>query len=403
MGKILMTGAGGGGAASDECTAMLAHVLAGETAVTSDSGDEPGIGTMTVNSLLSFSVAVSSGKRVLATWKNPKAAVGKPYSGVYIRYSTSGYPGKTGGTQIYKGAGNNTASEGMSSVYLDMPALGTTYYFSIYPYVTCSAGEMTGDALNASAKTGAQQSVTITSSRSYTVPVGYSLMDVFCVGGGSGGYYGNEASGWDVGGAGGGGGYTKTVTNIAVSSGQSLAITVGSGGIAGSRKDNYRAPTAGGTSSVSRSGVVLCSANGGKITTDPDRGYGSNGGSGGGDGVDALDRYREKAGRGGSNGGNGSSAGEYEDAYNTAGGSGQGTTTRAWGSGSGTLYAGGGGGGALSTAYIAAGGSGGGGAGGGVHAVAGTVNTGGGGGGGKHRNNGDGAAGGSGIVLIRFH
>ena len=131
MGKILMTGAGGGGAASDECTAMLAHVLAGETAVTSDSGDEPGIGTMTVNSLLSFSVAVSSGKRVLATWKNPKAAVGKPYSGVYIRYSTSGYPGKTGGTQIYKGAGNNTASEGMSSVYLDMPALGTTYYFSI--------------------------------------------------------------------------------------------------------------------------------------------------------------------------------------------------------------------------------------------------------------------------------
>ena len=51
-----MTGGGGGGTGSDECTATLDHVLAGETAVTSDSNDEPGTGRMTVNSLLSFSV-----------------------------------------------------------------------------------------------------------------------------------------------------------------------------------------------------------------------------------------------------------------------------------------------------------------------------------------------------------
>lgn len=95
----------GGGYGSDDCTASLDYVLAGKTAIASDSNDEPGNGRMTVNSLLSFSCAAYSGRRILAKWQNPKAATGKPYSGVIIRYSTSGYPGKTGGTQIYKGAG----------------------------------------------------------------------------------------------------------------------------------------------------------------------------------------------------------------------------------------------------------------------------------------------------------
>ena len=87
MGEILMTGGSGGGTGSDECTATLDHVLAGETAVTSDSNDEPGTGRMTVNSLLSFSVAAYSGRRVLLKWQNPYAAAGKPYSGVIIKAS----------------------------------------------------------------------------------------------------------------------------------------------------------------------------------------------------------------------------------------------------------------------------------------------------------------------------
>lgn len=184
MGEILMTGGSGGGTGSDECTATLDHVLAGKTAVTKDSHDEPGNGRMTVNSLLSFSVAAYSGRRVLAKWQNPKAAIGKPYSGVYIRYSTSGYPGKTGGTQIYKGAGSNTASEGQSQAYLDLPALNTTYYLSIYPYVTCSAGEMTGAVINATVKTSTQLTVTIKGTQTYTIPAGFSRMDAFAVGGG---------------------------------------------------------------------------------------------------------------------------------------------------------------------------------------------------------------------------
>ena len=74
MGEILMTGGSGGGSGSDECTATLDHVLAGETAVTSDSNDEPGTGRMTVNSIMSFSVAPYSGRRVLVM------AESKPHS-----------------------------------------------------------------------------------------------------------------------------------------------------------------------------------------------------------------------------------------------------------------------------------------------------------------------------------
>ena len=147
---------GAGGTGSDECTARLADIPKGLKAVAADSNDEAGVGTMaltgnaqaghvlagetfytnnyktkltgtmTVNSLLSFSVAAYSGRRVLAKWQNPNQAAGKPFSGVIIRYSTSGYPGTTGGTQIYKGAGNNTAAGAWSQAYLDMPSRNPT-------------------------------------------------------------------------------------------------------------------------------------------------------------------------------------------------------------------------------------------------------------------------------------
>lgn len=46
MAKAIIMCGGSGGAASDECTALKGHVLAGKTAVTQDSGDEPAAGTM---------------------------------------------------------------------------------------------------------------------------------------------------------------------------------------------------------------------------------------------------------------------------------------------------------------------------------------------------------------------
>ena len=89
--------------------------------------------------------------------------------------------------------------------------------------------ELYGSAINATAKTSAVIKKTFTAGGSYTIPVGYSKADIFCVGGGSGnmpsygGNYGND-------GCGGGGGYTKTVIGTAISSGQVLQVVIGSGG-----------------------------------------------------------------------------------------------------------------------------------------------------------------------------
>ena len=368
--------------------AQAAHVLAGETFYATDPKDKQ-TGTMTVNSLLSFSCAPYSGRRVLVKWQNPKTASGKPYSGVYIRYSTSGNPGKTGGTQIYKGAGNNTVSEGQSQAYLDLPALSTKYYLSIYPYVTCSAGEMTGAVINATVTTSAVLNKTFTASGSYTIPAGYTKADLFAVGGGGG-----AVNTYNHGGSyGGSGGYTKTVKSIAVSSGQVLNMTIGAGGVNNAN---------GGATSVTMSGAVLCSADGGSYGKNS-YDTGNAGGSGGGqfgpytDNADHLEGYP-----GGSDGGDGYPLNTNYTAK------GQGTTTRAWGISTGTLYAGGGGGGSELRYYAGgAGGAGGGGTGGsGISGATyqrnGTTNTGGGAGGAGYYSTAEGI-GGSGIVLLKLY
>ena len=376
MSDILFPISSGGGTGSDECTATLDHVLAGETAVTSDSNDDPGVGRMKVNSLLSFNVAAYSGRRVLAKWQNPAAAPGKPYSGVYIRYSTSGYPGKAGGMQIYKGAGNNTASGAWSQQYLDMPNLNETYYFSTYPYVTCSAGELTGEVINAIVRTAGSSIATITNTKNYTIPEGYTMADIFCVGGGGAGGIQGLSNG-ENGGGGGGGGYTATSLNIGITAGQVLNCSVGSGALSGR----------GGTTSVLRSGSILCTADGGYSAA---KYVGANGGSRGGNG--ATYYYSNGNGNPGTNG--------YSD-----GAEGQGRTTRAFGEPGGTLYSGGGGGGGVGAVHFGpySGGAGGGGAGGsnGTSGGKGLDNTGGGGGGSGagYRNS---APGGSGVILIRL-
>lgn len=480
MGKILIN-SGGGGNLSDDTTALLSDIVKDKTALTSDSNDEVGTGTLeltgnsdtddvlngctfyknnphnkltgtlsltgnapvnyvykgktfynnnaknkltgtlTCNSISNFSVTVNSGRRVLCSWKNPTQASGKPYSGVYIKYSTSGYPG-TGGTQIYKGSGSNTVSGGTSTVYVNLPNISTRYYLSIYPYVTCSAGEIRGSVLNAQVTTGGTINRTFTSSSTYIIPQGYTLLDIFCVGGGGGGSRGHRTSD-AYGGGGGGGGYTTTVNNISVSAGQSLAIVVGSGGIGVDANHSG----GGSTSSVTRSGSVLCSANGGDggYYTSIGRQAGGDGGSGGGGGG-GSDSKEIDGGNGGSNGGDGYTVSEGSQINNPDiweygyCGYGQKTTTRAWGSSSGTLYSGGGGAGGYyrgtsNRGAGGAGGAGGGGAGTGAHGSQGTIptpqsgsaNTGGGGGGAGgyygSRGGAAGATGGSGIVLIRLH
>ena len=383
---------GSGGADTDGLTAISAHVLNGEIFYGADS-DEPQRGTMTVNSLLSFNVAAYSGRRVLAKWQNPAAAPGKPYSGVYIRYSTSGYPGKAGGVQIYKGAGNNTASGAWSQQYLDMPNLNETYYFSIYPYVTCSAGELTGEVINAIVRTAGSPIATITNTKNYTIPEGYTMADIFCVGGGGGGgggYWFTKEQ-YQNGGGGGAGGYTATASSIGVAAGQILSCSIGGGGRGNSSLSGTGGT--GGTTSVSRDGVVLCTANGGNGGYGAKSGNGGKGGSNGGDGG-YNDMDSRPIIRAGDNG--------YSDGRGTGS---QGRTTRAWGEPSGTLYAGGGGGGGVSKSNPGASGAGGGGAGGMNDGNPGSANTGGGGGGGGGTVYGTGVGGGtggSGVILIRL-
>ena len=44
--NVNIAGGGGGGVGSDELTSLLSDVVKGKTAVTSDSNDDPGVGTL---------------------------------------------------------------------------------------------------------------------------------------------------------------------------------------------------------------------------------------------------------------------------------------------------------------------------------------------------------------------
>ena len=487
MGKVIIAGAGGSGAGSDECTASKAEVLKGYKAITSDSADEvaegtleltgdasdsqvlegktyynsnPKIkrtgsmvnhgavalslnagasytvpagfhngggkvtanslasqtsatataaqilngqtawvngskltGTLSVNSILSFSAAAYSTTQILLQWQNPYAATGKPFSGVFINYSSNGYPG-TGGTRIYTGYGNNTTPGGWSAVIVTMPAMGTTYYFSATAYASGSPSDIWGNTLNAVAATTSRGQKEFTSSGIFTVPAGVRNIDIFVVGGGGTGAQGQSDSSRS--GRGGNSGRTATTLRYAVTPGQQFTVTVGSGG-----PRSNSSTSAGGATSF---GNVI-SADGGSRPYGPLVDGGGNGGSGGGvsratDHNNPKDDYVSTAG--GSDGSDGKIAwtGNGTAIY---GGVGQHYTTRAFGEAWNTLYAGGGGGGG----DFAAGGAGGGGTGGGYRAMPtdGVANTGGGGGGGGRDTEYSTrycGAGGSGICIIRW-
>ncbi len=176
-------------------------------------------------------------------------------------------------------------------------------------------------------------------------------IDVFLVGGGGNGETIRGARG-------GGGGYTKTVKGVSIAIATPYTVTIGASS---------------GTSSA-----FGASANGAS---------GANGGSGGGGGGSSSGT----PGNGGSNGGNGT-AGNV-----SAGGTGQGTTTREFGESTGKLYSGGGGGSAANAGAAGDSTAGAGAAYGGA-AKNGVANTGGGGG---AAYGGTAGHGGSGIAIIR--
>lgn len=390
MGKVNISQSGGGGITSDDVTVIKAHVLKGETALTSDSNDEVVNGEMEVNSLLSFSAAAYSGRRVLLKWQNPYAAPGKPYSGVVIKWKIGDYTpwNSDDFIGIYVGAGNNTAPGGWSQVYVDLPALNTTYYFTALSYATTNFGDIYSPVYNTSSikyavcTTGSELIWTLSYTQTVYIPDGFSYMDVFAVGGGGSGGLGYSS----YGGGGGAGGYTVFMGGIPVSPGNAVSATIGTGG----SSTNY-IPQPGTATTVFLNGTVIATAAGGKAGSGMD---GGDGGSGGGAGTLGTGQ----GGYGGSNGGYGSSV-----AAGGSGGKGQGTTTYYMG----IAYSGGGSGGSYNSGAYAGGTLGGGGNGGpiGTNGGNGANGTGGGGGGGGSDRSSfpSGGHGGSGVVIIRLY
>lgn len=204
---------GGSGADSSDCTAKKSQVLAGVTAITSDSNDEAEagtmpergalnrtlaagqsvtlpeghytggtvsaqslasqtggataedryvkkgltywkdgvlhIGTMETQSAISFSAAARSYNTIRISWKNPTKG---PWQGIIVRMSTSGTPGTSGGSEVYRGAGNNP-NQASGDNYVDVTGLNqeTQYYFTCTSYCDALGN---GNSANISATTG---------------------------------------------------------------------------------------------------------------------------------------------------------------------------------------------------------------------------------------------------------
>lgn len=365
------------GTATSDANASADKILSGYSAYIDG---QKVIGSLTVQSAVSFSVAQYSSLTIIASWAKPSKG---PWSGLRIICKQGSYPTNAwDGTLFYEGAGTwgtKTLSAG-------------TWYFRAWNYMETNAGRLYGSYLQGVVSNNEIKGMqTFTQSGVFTVPANVRTIQAFVVGGG-GGMHQSETNTS----GGGGGGYTNYGT-FAVTPGQQLAVIVGAGGTFGSY---YLGGTAsnGGATSVGN----LISAAGG--------GYGGeyNGGAGGsGGGVSGNGSTESKwPGDGGENGSNGYARGQTQ---NPTGPAGQGRTTRAFGEASGTLYAGGGGGGNSDSYTVGHGGAGGGGNGAGKsynRPTSGSANTGGGAGGTWWNNKNSGShqpvTGGSGIAIIRW-
>lgn len=217
-----------------------------------------------------------------------------------------------------------TASAGSYTLKFDS-AFTTAQSYS--NSITITAGSFQLVSLIAKFKDSGE--IIVTSSKSITIPSTLTSVDLFVVGGGGSGaavvcIYEQNAAG------GGAGGYTKTLLGYNAA-GKTLTITVGAGGTSVSADSNQDLDEVsgkpGGTTTIEVDGSVILSASGGRAGLSSSTG-------------------NRSAASGGSDGGSVTSSGV--DEYNCVDGGedgspGQGTTTRAFGESSGTLYASGGG------------------------------------------------------------
>ena len=323
-----------------------------------------------------------------------------------------------------------TVTSSRTLQYIVLILVLTAIAGGVYHYLNVRAAKLTAPA-------DTVVFITTPGASSWTVPVGVTSVKVEAIGGGGGGggYYGS----------GGGGGAYATASNISVTPGSSISVSVGTAGTAGSPgSDNA---TAGGDTTFNTNTVIVkggakgvnasqtTTAGGSAAGSTPssgaysgggggagNSGWGNGGGGGGsasklgagGSGGSATSTSRQAAGGGGSGGGtNGTGAGA---GGNNDAGTGGGTIGCSNGSSSANHSAGGGGGGNNYDilgcnggsgqewdSTHGSGGGGGGGAGtfGGGESAGGTAgNYGGGGGGGGY--NRAGGAGAPGLIIITY-
>ena len=359
----------------------------------------------------SITVNANKTNALVVYWTRPSAH----WTGCNVRYnanSTTPPSSRNAGTDLVTGAGgtvytaNHTAVTGYEKTGLNA---GQNYAFAAFSYITinsvtywCTTSRTaTGKPVN---YVGQTQTITA-SNASWKVPNGWYKLRACIVGGGGGG---------GCGGAGGGGGYVTNTGDITVTPGQTLAITIGDGGSAGTSasaragtggQTKFGSNTAnGGTGGIGKSGAI-------DYSTEYGGGSGGSGGGGVVDGTSFDATGDHSGGDGGTNGGDGQTTSNREKIDSGIarryGGKGQGTTTKAFGEG--TAYAGGGGGG---TSWASGTGGTGGAYGGGTggqytgssytNGTAGTANSGGGGGGGANSDSPkSGGKGGSGVVIVK--
>lgn len=205
--------------------------------------------------------------------------------------------------------------------------------------ITVAAGEQRTIILQQT-KTETTDKV-ITTAQNVRFSRNVQTVDVFCCGGGGGGGGGSGGSSvYGGAGGGGGGGYTTTRLKLVPTPYTDYPAVIGGYGSAGAETTSGGK---GGTTSFM--GVSASGGSGGSAGSGASTARGGNGGAGGsGGGAGGAGGY--SGGMGGVDGASGASGGTSSAG---SGGAGQGTTTRAFGEETGTLYAGGGDGGYLSS------------------------------------------------------
>ena len=211
------------GTATSDATATANYIYTGKTAY---KNGQKITGTMTVSSILSFDYAAYSTTQIMVKWQNPSKG---PFSGVVICAKTGGYPTSPNDNRKYTGYGDNKNASAWSNTIIGGLTPGTTYYFRIWWYASCSAGDMfSSSAKQFTCATIASGRKVFTSSTTWTVPTGVKSIKIHCTGGGASGGTSDKSSNASVkSGGGGGGGYCSYKTNVAVTPGETLTITVG--------------------------------------------------------------------------------------------------------------------------------------------------------------------------------